>query len=156
VHIVQFTHSIHSFFATMASGMPLPVPPRTPTPPPEDLQKPMGLGIDQFSPTKLGYNPDALSPLSATFPPERFGTLGGPNTSISQRPTPSTVYSPANSTFPYSPMSAQSGTSENNTPSMSGSENNVRNPFNFQPMAYVPGKSAASKQVVWESFQENL
>ncbi|KAF2813840.1 cation efflux family protein-like protein [Mytilinidion resinicola] len=130
----------------MASGMPLPRPPRTPTPPPEDDHSPIGLGIEQqFSPAKLGYNPDALSPLSATFPPDRFGTLGGPNTSTSQRPTPNSLYSPASSTFPYSPMSAVSGNSEEKTPSMSGSDN-ARNPFNFQPMSYVAGKNAAANK----------
>ncbi|KAF2176632.1 cation efflux family protein-like protein [Zopfia rhizophila CBS 207.26] len=130
----------------MASEMPLPIPPRTPTPPPEDEQ-PVGLGLENsFSPAKLGYNPNALSPMSATFP-ERYGTLGGPNDSLSQRPTPSTVFSPMSSTFPYSPASAVSGTSENETPSLSGSEN-VRNPFNFQPAQYVPGQPQGNKSDV--------
>ncbi|OCK92568.1 cation efflux family protein family [Cenococcum geophilum 1.58] len=129
----------------MASGMPIPAPPRTPTPPPEDDEKPVGLGLDQpYSPARLRFNPDALSPLSATFPPERLSTLGGPGTSMSQRPTPSTIFSPASSTFPYSPMSAMGGGSENDTPSLSGSEK-VQNPFNFQPVQYTAGKPAANK-----------
>ena len=131
----------------MASGMPIPAPPRTPTPPPEDDEKPVGLGLDQpYSPARLRFNPDALSPLSATFPPERLSTLGGPGASMSQRPTPSTIFSPASSTFPYSPMSAMGGGSENGTPSLSGSEK-VQNPFNFQPVQYTAGKPAANKAV---------
>ncbi|KAF2200934.1 cation efflux family protein-like protein [Delitschia confertaspora ATCC 74209] len=128
----------------MASAMPLPVPPRTPTPPPDDERVPVGLGLeDSLSPEKLGFNPDALSPMSATFPSARYGTLAGPNSSASQRPTPSTVYSPTSATFPYSPSSAVGGTSEQEQPS-SGSES-FRNPFNFQPVQYMPGRTATGK-----------
>ncbi|KAF2115926.1 cation efflux family protein-like protein [Lophiotrema nucula] len=130
--------------------MPLPVPPRTPTPPPDDDEhnKPVGLGFeDQLAPAQLGFNPNALSPMSATFPSERYATLA-PNDSLSQRPTPSTVFSPTGSAFPYSPASAISGTSEKDTPaSLSGSED-VRNPFNFQPVQYMPGRPQATKSDV--------
>lgn len=132
----------------MASEMPLPIPPRTPTPPPEDNVEDhaVGLGLEnQLSPAKLGFNPNALSPMSATFPPERYGTLA-PNDSLSQRATPSTVFSPSSATFPYTPASAISGGSENETPSLSGSDN-PRNPFNFQPVQYMPGRPQANKSV---------
>ncbi|KAF2872219.1 cation efflux family protein family [Massariosphaeria phaeospora] len=119
------------------------MPPRTPTPPPEDDQ-PVGLGFeDQLSPTKLGFNNTALSPMSANFSPERYGTLG-PSDSVSQRPTPSTIYSPMSAGFPYTPANAAS---ETEAPSLNGSEN-VRNPFNFQPMSYAPGKPQANKSDV--------
>ncbi|KAF2738124.1 cation efflux family protein-like protein [Polyplosphaeria fusca] len=132
----------------MASQMPLPIPPRTPTPPPEDENQPVGLGLpDELSAARLGYNSNALSPLSATFPSERYSTLG-PNDSLSQRPTPSTVFSPTSAGFPPSPASALSGTSENDTPvSLSGSDN-VRNPFNFQSVQYMPGRPQANKSDV--------
>ncbi|KAF2473164.1 cation efflux family protein-like protein [Lindgomyces ingoldianus] len=127
----------------MASEMPLPIPPRTPTPPPEDEEQPFGLGFESsLSPAKLGFNPNALSPMSATFPSERYGTLA-PSDSVSQRPTPSTgsIFSPTGSSFPYSPASAASAASENET---SGSEN-VQNPFNFQPVQYMPGRPGPNK-----------
>ncbi|KAF2799555.1 hypothetical protein K505DRAFT_332474 [Melanomma pulvis-pyrius CBS 109.77] len=126
--------------------MPLPVPPRTPTPPPDEEHEPVGLGFENMlSPTKLGFNPNALSPMSATFPSERYGTLA-PNDSLSQRATPTTVYSPSSAAFPHTPASAMSGASENEAASLSGSDN-VGNPFNFQPVQYMPGKSqAAAKQ----------
>ena len=132
----------------MASSMPLPIPPRTPTPPPDEEgdNKPIGLGFeDQLSPANLGFNPNALSPMSATFPPERYGTLG-PGDSLSQRTTPNTVFSPASATFPRTPASALSGVSESDAPSLSGSDN-AHNPFNFQSVQYMPGRPQASKPV---------
>lgn len=100
-----------------------------------------------LSPTKLGFNPNALSPMSATFPSERYGTLA-PNETLSQRATPTTVYSPSSAAFPHTPASAMSGASGNEAASLSGSDN-VGNPFNFQPVQYMPGKSqAAAKQAV--------
>ncbi|KAJ4305444.1 cation diffusion zinc membrane transporter Zrg17 [Kalmusia sp. IMI 367209] len=128
----------------MASEMPLPVPPRTPTPPPEDHVAPVGLGFEnQLSPTKLGFNTNALSPLSATFPSDRYATLA-PGDSLSQKATPSTVYSPASGTFPYTPASAASGASDTDAPSLSSAEN-ARNPFNFQSVSYMPSKPQAIK-----------
>ncbi|KAF2678429.1 cation efflux family protein-like protein [Lentithecium fluviatile CBS 122367] len=128
----------------MASGMPLPVPPRTPTPPPDDDAVPAGLGFEgQLSPANLGFNTNALSPMSATFPPERYGTLG-PNDSLSQKATPTTIYSPSSATFPFTPASAVSGLSETDAPSLSGSEA-APNPFNFQPVSYMPNKPQTNK-----------
>ncbi|KAH4268475.1 hypothetical protein HBI70_058860 [Parastagonospora nodorum] len=121
--------------------MPLPRPPRTPTPPPDqDAPQPVGLGLDgELSPGGLGYDVNALSPMSATFPSKQFATLG-PSDSVSQRATP-TMYTPASATFPYTPASMTSGTND-----VDGSESS-RNPFNFQPVAYAPGRpQAANKQ----------
>jgi len=99
----------------------------------------MGLGLEGH----LGFNPQALSPMSAGFPPDRYGTLG-PSDSLSQRATPSTVFSPASGTFPYTPASGYSGASDNEPASLSGSDN-VRDPFNFQPVQYMPGRPQANK-----------
>ena len=119
----------------MASDMPLPVPPRTPTPPPDDTG---GTTPAHSSPTKLGFNLDALSPISTRFPAERYGTLNGPASSTSQKGTPSTIFSPASSGFPYTPTSPASGLSDNDA-SLSGSD--VQSPFNFQSVQYLPGKA---------------
>ncbi|KAH7138972.1 cation efflux family protein family [Dendryphion nanum] len=126
--------------------MPLPIPPRTPTPPPDEeaSDQVSGLGFDnRLSPGRLDYNSNALSPMSATF---SYGTLG-PSDSLSQRATPSTVFSPASATFPYTPASAVSGMTDTEPPSLSGSEN-VANPFNFQPVQYMPGRPQANKSDV--------
>jgi hypothetical protein len=131
--------------------MPLPIPPRTPTPPPDEdsteQDVPLGLGLEgQLSPARLGHNPNALSPMSATFPTDRYGTLA-PNDSLSQRPTPSTVFSPQSAAFPQTPASGFSGTSEvTEAACISGSEN-VRNPFNFQSVQYMPGRPQTNKSV---------
>lgn len=129
----------------MAVTMPLPtigVPSPTSTPPlDDDESQPIGLGIEgQLSSTRPGFNPNALSPLSATFPTERYGTLG-PSDSISQRQTPRTGYSPTSATFPHTPSSSLSRTSE--TEPLTASDN-ARNPFNFQSVQYMPGKTAKS------------
>lgn len=143
----------------MASSMPLPVPPRTPTPPPDDQEEPVGLGLQdaqQYSPTKLGfsYHADTLSPLSATFPSNGFGSgsLAAPSP---LQPSQRTPLSPASSTFPYSPMSATG--SENETPltsaSVNGNSENVRNPFNFQTVQYTAGKPAIKSVRICASLQ---
>jgi hypothetical protein len=133
---------------TMASNMPLPAPPRTPTPPPEEewhQNQTVGLGLDDMlSPSKLGFNPNALSPMTATFPSDRYGTLA-PNDSLSQRGTPSTVFSPGSSAFPLTPASAATFTSETEAASLSGSEH--VSPFNFQSMPYAPSQAAAKQAV---------
>jgi hypothetical protein len=124
----------------MASKMPLPAPPRTPTPPPdENAPQPVGLGFrGDLAVGDMGPNNNALlSPMSATFPSKQYATLG-PSDSVSQRASPATLYTPASATFPYTPASAASGTMDLDVPSMSGSEN--LNPFNFQSVAYQPGR----------------
>ena len=86
----------------------------------------------------------ALSPMSATFPSKQYATLG-PSDSVSQRATPTTLYTPASATFPHTPASAMSGT-DTGPPSMSGTEN-TRNPFNFQSVTYQPGRPQAKQNV---------
>lgn len=126
----------------MASNMPLPVPPRTPTPPPDDdAPQPVGLGLDgELSPGRLGYDANTLSPMSATFPSKQYATLG-PGDSVSQRATPTTIYTPTSATFPYTPASAASGANDTD------SSENVRNPFNFQSVTYAPGRPQTNKSV---------
>lgn len=131
----------------MTSNMPMPLPPRTPTPPPDEdaPQQPVGLGFEgELSAGGLGFDPNALSPMSATFPSKQYATLG-PGDSVSQRATPTTLYTPASATFPYTPASAMSGT-DTDTPSMAGTEN-ARNPFNFQSVTYQPGRPQAKQNV---------
>lgn len=137
-HVILFD----SIDNNMAANMPLPVPPRTPTPPPDDDNAPVGPGLEDLpSPTKLGFNVNALSPMSATFPPERYGTLV-PSDSLSQKASPSTIYSPMSATFPYTSASA----SDTEAPSMS-SVGDARNPFNFQSVTYMPNKPQGVKNV---------
>lgn len=126
----------------MASNA-IPLPPRTPTPPPDEdaapPPHPVGLGFEgELSAGGPGLDQNALlSPMSATFPSKQYATLG-PSDSVSQRATPTMLYTPASATFPYTPASAMSGT-DVDAPSMSGTES-ARNPFNFQSVTYQPGR----------------
>ncbi|KAF1983745.1 hypothetical protein K402DRAFT_456465 [Aulographum hederae CBS 113979] len=107
-----------------SSDMPTIVaPPQTPPDEPRNAPE---------SPAQSDFNPDALSPLSSTFPPPRYGSLN------SMSPTKGAL-SPATSGPPYSPI--KSG-SENE--SLSASDG-VQNPFNFQTVQYTAGKSPGGK-----------
>lgn len=113
---------------------PLPRPPRTPTPPPDhDAPQPpsqtVGLGFEgELSAGELGFDPNALSPLSASFShkPYANATLAAPGDSVSQTATPLTAYTTAPSTI---------------------SALEAPNPFNFQSVAYQPGQPAAKQNV---------
>ena len=118
----------------MADQRPIPLPPRTPTPPPEDeSQKSAGLEaqaadlgfsvIPEHEATSTRDN-NALSPTSAEFP--------SGISSASSRPSPTiTDYAL------YSPMVPQ-GDSQPSTAGLSlgGS---VKSPFNFTPVQYSAG-----------------
>jgi hypothetical protein len=132
----------------MASSMPIPQPPRTPTPPPDDDQHtdlPVGLGLDDGSPSKYGFTRDGLSPLSATFASnvqQPYGSLNSLPGSSHGSPRRSMI-SPASSNFAYSPYST-SAASESDTPG-TGTSESFKNPFNFQPQAYTVGRPPAGK-----------
>ena len=106
---------------TMASNS-IPLPPRTPTPPPEDpdaiSHNTTGLGIEGMT-----FNPNALSPNPTT----RFDIA---ISSYSDRSGPST---------PLTPMTNGAMTE---TVSEDG-----KNPFNFQPTTYTVPKSPVIKSV---------
>jgi hypothetical protein len=125
----------------MASRVTLPVPPRTPTPPPdEDAPQPVGLGFEgELSAGNLSSNA-LLSPMSATFPSKQYAALG-PSDSVSQRASPAPLYTPASATFPYTPATIASGTTD--------AEGGVDSsgPFNFQPVTYQPGRPQAKGNV---------
>jgi hypothetical protein len=92
----------------MASNLPIPQPPRTPTPPPDDpsiAPDHSGLG---------GQDKDSLSPLVDTLPPLR-------NSSIAED---STRLSPTRASFNLSPS--------DNAPQNGQGDNGSPGPFNFQ------------------------
>lgn len=108
----------------MASTLPLPIPPRTPTPPADEpahqqaAQASKGMPVDR----------DALSPLRDTFPK-----------SVSLDPTGQDRLSPTKSSFNLSPSLADS-------PTKNGSVDSAANgPFNFNTT--VMAKSPVVKSV---------
>jgi hypothetical protein len=108
----------------MASN-PIPLPPRTPTPPPEDpdaiSHNTSGLGIEGMT-----LNPNTLSPMHPNIVP-RYDTT---TSSFSDRSGPST------------PLMSMANGAMTETVSEDG-----KNPFNFQPTAYTIPKSPVIKSV---------
>ena len=120
----------------MASSLPIPAPPRTPTPPLDDQpagENLAGLGLDGFlnSPAQSVFDPQSLSPMDEHFPGSRYGSIAGTS------PNP---LSPADSVSLYSPMSVDSAGSQGNTLMENG-----KGGFSFQPTTLA--KSPVSKSV---------
>lgn len=125
----------------MASSLPFPIPapPRTPTPPPDDHppgEHMAGLGLEGFSnsPAQSVFDPQSLSPMDENFPGRRYGSItstGG----LSSNPL-----SPVDTNSLYSPMSMDSAGSQG-----SALMENGKGVFNFQPTALA--KSPVTKSV---------
>ncbi|KAI9653298.1 MAG: Endoplasmic reticulum zinc transporter [Alyxoria varia] len=138
----------------MASDLPLPVPPRTPTPPSDDDRVSQsspnnynnGLGLsnagippdqnpNRLSAASLGLSP--LTPMTSVEPPRRSSAP-----SNSEMPTPAINLSP-----PSPNTQAQSLTQTPSLDSVSGDsavddsmDSQSSNPFGFQTVTYVPAK----------------
>lgn len=125
----------------MASTLPFPIPapPRTPTPPPDD-QPPgehmAGLGLEGFSnsPAQSVFDPHSLSPMDENFPGRRYGSIASTG-GFSSNPL-----SPVDTNSLYSPMSIDSAGSQG-----SALMENGKGAFNFQPT--VLAKSPVTKSV---------
>ena len=127
--------------AAMASNLPIPAPPRTPTPPLDDGEHEdfPGMGLDGFghSPVKGNFDPSCLSPMDENFPIGRHGS-----TSAFPPPSSSTIpLSPTdtNTSSHYSPMSLDSASSQGSI--LAESTNGV---FKFQPTSLATSPVAKS------------
>jgi divalent metal cation (Fe/Co/Zn/Cd) transporter len=112
--------------------MPIPRPPRTPTPPFEEPPG-NGLGLEgaaSATPARITYNPDNLSPIKPDHPSGYFG--GGMSTPLSSSNTESF----------YSPLITNSRRDSQSARSDDGS-----GPFNFEPTALA--KSPIVKSVCY-------
>ncbi|MCJ1290764.1 Endoplasmic reticulum zinc transporter [Xylographa carneopallida] len=123
----------------MATSIRIPVPPRTPTPPPDNDQVEMaGLGLDGIgdllSPTKALYDPSSLSPMDENFAVSRFSS--SPSLALSSQPL-----SPTSPNSLYSSISTESNGGKSEL-----SMQNGKGPFNFQPMSLA--KSPITKSSV--------
>lgn len=119
----------------MAFTLPIPAPPRTPTPPPDDQPRAehvLGLGLDGFmhSPAKATFDPGSLSPLDETFQAARYGSMGPPLPPLSSIDT---------NAF-YNRMSSDSAGSQSSIIMEDG-----KSVFQFQPTTLA--KSPVSKSV---------
>lgn len=125
----------------MASTLPFPIPapPRTPTPPPDDQpagEDMAGLGLEGFSnsPARSIFDPQSLSPMDENFPGRRYGSIASTG-GLSSNPL-----SPMDTNSLYSPRSIDSAGSQG-----SGLMENGKGVFNFQPTALA--KSPVTKSV---------
>ena len=116
---------------TTMADRPIPLPPRTPTPPPDDDE------MDRFqnSPTKSAFDPASLSPMDENFPVTRYASA--PGFATTTLPLSST-----DTNSIYSPMSAESGGSYGGNLSAE----DAKGVFNFQPasMAKAPVTKSVS------------
>lgn len=117
---------------SMASNFPLPIPPRTPTPPSDEA----GDHNAPYSKSGVALDRDALSPLRDTFP-----------RSVSLDPGNGDRLSPTKSSFSLSP-----GPSDNVTSAQNGArDSTAAGPFNFNTTVMAKGpvvKSVCSKPFV--------
>lgn len=132
----------------MAFQFPIPQPPRTPTPPTPTKEAgdqdnrdnghqqarngslSAGLGIygaQRRNNSVVSFDQSSLSPLSATFPPNHFGSMGSPM-------PPSSGTSPA--------MRSERGSTSASSPGTDGEV--AKNPFNFQTQTYTMAPVAKS------------
>ncbi|KAL6721621.1 cation diffusion zinc membrane transporter Zrg17 [Lecanora helva] len=104
---------------------PIPLPPRTPTPPPED-ESPNGF---QGSPIKSTFDPTSLSPMDENFPVTRYASAPG-------FATTTLPLNSGDTNSVYSPMSIES----NGSYGGNLSAEDAKGVFNFQPasMAKAP------------------
>ena len=127
----------------MASNLPIPAPPRTPTPPPEDdYQENSGMGIDGYlnSPAKSTFDPNSLSPMDENFPIGRYGSAPSfpPSSAASGSSNPLSPIDP-NVSAPYSPMSLDSAGSAGSVMT-----ENSKGVFKFQPTSLSTSPIAKS------------
>ncbi len=124
----------------MASNLPIPAPPRTPTPPPEDeLHEGSGMNLDGYlnSPAKLAFDPNSLSPMDENFPIGRYGAAPAfPPPSASSNPLSPTD---TNTSSQYSPVSLDSAGSGGSVMT-----ENAKGVFKFQPTSLSTSPVAKS------------
>lgn len=114
--------------------MPIPLPPRTPTPTSEEEHEVTGLGLEGVQPLsgrKVSFDTNALSPLSQDFP-SRFGSMSSPLRSPGSALSPSSALSPGSNASNLSPFFP-------NPSSTTVSDENIKHPFNFETVSYTAG-----------------
>ncbi len=127
--------------SAMAFTLPIPAPPGTPTPPPEDQpggEHVLGLGLDGFlnSPARSTFDPSSLSPLDQTFQAERYGSM---------KPSPNPVNS-ADASSSHGRISTDSPGGQSGTMMEDG-----KGVFQFQPttLAKSPVSKSVSMSLTW-------
>jgi hypothetical protein len=140
----------------MALNLPLPVPPRTPTPPPDDEEaaanNALPAGAWQHASSKLPRDPDALSPLIENFPP-RYSS--GPSPSAAYFNSGQAAGFGGSGVFPLSPTSPPSTASSiqinSGGTSPAAPSHDIASPFRFKSTTLA--KTPLSKSVRTREYQ---
>lgn len=131
----------------MASQLPIPAPPRTPTPPPDDGQPPgdqiHGLGLEGYltSPARSTFDPNSLSPMDENYQSgRRYGaTARGLTTN------PLAISPMTDSSSLYSAFSIESSSESQPNTGVLVEKTDGKGMFNFQPTSLA--KTPVSKSV---------
>lgn len=138
----------------MASHLPIPAPPRTPTPPPDDGQpgdQIYGLGLEEYLtfPARSTFDPNTLSPMDENYQSgRRYGANARGLTANPLGMSPMTDSSSLYSAFSIESSSA----SQPNTGALV-EKTDGKGMFNFQPTSLA--KSPVSKSVCLPSTPRN-
>lgn len=139
----------------MASHLPIPAPPRTPTPPSDDGQPTgdqlYGLGLEEYltSPAQSTFDPNSLSPMDENYQSGR--RYGAPARGLTTNPlglSPMTDSSSLHSAFS---IESSSGSQPNTGALVEKTDG--QGMFNFQPTSLA--KSPVSKSVCFRPPQRN-
>lgn len=139
----------------MASHLPIPAPPRTPTPPPDDGQPTgdqlYGLGLEEYlaSPAQSNFDPNSLSPMDENYQSgRRYGASARALTTNPLGLSPMTDSSSLHSTVS---IESSSGSQPNTGALVEKTDG--KGMFNFQPTSLA--KSPVSKSVCFPSTPGN-
>lgn len=139
----------------MASHLPIPAPPRTPTPPSDDGQLPgdqiYGLGLEEYmpSPARSTFDPSSLSPMDENYQSgRRYGaTARGLTTN------PLGMSSMTDSSSLYTAISIEGSSGSQLDTGALVEKTDGKGMFNFQPTSLA--KSPVSKSVCFPSTPRN-
>ena len=140
----------------MASHLPIPAPPRTPTPPSDDDHQPPGDQIHGsplegflISPARSSFDPNSLSPMDENYTSgRRYGA-----TTRGLTANPLGISPMTDSSSLYSAFSIESGSGSQPNSGALVEKTDGKGMFNFQPTSLA--KSPVSKSVRFPRLQEN-
>lgn len=138
----------------MASHLPIPAPPRTPTPPPDDGQlgdRVYGLGLEEYltCPAQSTFDPNSLSPMDENCQSgRRYGATARGLTTNPLGLSPMT-----DSSSLYSAFSIESSWGSQPSTGALVEKTDGKGMFNFQPTSLA--KSPVSKSVCFPSTLRN-
>lgn len=139
----------------MASHLPIPAPPRTPTPPSDDGQPTgdqiKGLGLEEYlpSPARSTFDPNSLSPMDENYHSGR--RYGATARGLTTNPLGMSPMTDSSSLFSAFSIESSSGSQPNTGALVEMTDG--KGMFNFQPTSLA--KTSVSKSVCSPSTPRN-